>query len=55
MLPGAVGHQRVGGVEHLLRGAVILRQHHHVGFGFEPFGETQNVLDRRGTKRVDRL
>ncbi len=55
VLARRLGHHRIGGIENLLRGAVVLRQRDHLGARLEPVGKTQNVVDGGGAKRIDRL
>ena len=48
-------HQRVGRIEHGLRRAVVLFERHHARLRIESTRELADILDRRGTERVDRL
>ncbi len=55
VLPRALRHQRVGRIEYRLRGAVVLRQHDHLGLRLESVGEPQDIVHRCGAERVDGL
>ena len=55
VLAGAIGHQGVGAIQHLLRRAIILRQHYHVGLRLVSIGEAENVLHGSSAKRINGL
>ena len=55
MLARRLGHQRIGDIQHRLGRAVVLRQRDDLGAAAEALREIQDVLDRRGAKRIDRL
>ena len=55
MLARRIRHERVRGVEHALARAVVLRERDDLGLRAEAIRETEDVLDRGGAKRIDRL
>ena len=55
VLPRALRHQRVGGVEHGLRRTIVFLERDDARGRREALRELQDVLDRGGTERIDRL
>src|SRR5439155_7199089 len=55
MLSRRLGHERVGDVEHLLGGAVVLRQRDQFGGWLEALRKAENVYYVGGAEGVDRL
>ena len=54
-LPAALGHQRVGRIEHGLAGAVVFLERDDMRRHREFPGEIEDVVHRRTTKGIDRL
>lgn len=55
MLARALRHECIGAIQDGLGGTVVLQQYHHVGLGFVALRKAENILHRRGTKRIDGL